>query len=60
MITSFRNKSYEEMLGRLNLFSVEERRLQEKIIECFKMLKRFMNVDAGKLFSIDNEQGVTG
>ncbi len=54
MITSLRNKSYEERLARLNLFSLEKRRLRGKIIECFKILKGFTNVDASKLFSIDN------
>ncbi len=54
MITSLRNKSYEERLSRLNLFSLEKRRLRGKIIECFKILKGFINVDPSKLFSIDN------
>ncbi len=54
MITSLRNKSYEERLARLNLFSLEKRRLRGKIIECLKILKGFTNVDASKLFSIDN------
>ncbi len=52
--TSFRNKPYEERLARLNLFSLDERRLRGKIIECFKVLKRFTNMDASKMFSIDN------
>ena len=54
MITSLRNISYEERLARLNLFSLEKRRLRGKLIECFKILKGFTNVDASKLFSIDN------
>ncbi len=56
MITSLRNKSYEERLGSLNLFSLEKHRLRGKLIECFKILKGFTNilVDASKLFSIDN------
>ncbi len=54
MITSLRNKSYEEWLARLNLFSLEKRRLRGKIIECFKIFKGFTNVDASKMFSIDN------
>ncbi len=35
MIPSLRNKSYEERLARLNLFSLEKRRIQGKLIECF-------------------------
>ncbi len=55
MITSLRNKSYEERLAQLNLFSFEKRRLLGKIIERFKVLKGFTNVDANKMFSIDNK-----
>ncbi len=55
MITSLRNKSYEERLASLNLFSLEKRRLRGKLIECFKILKGFTNVDASKLFSINNK-----
>ncbi len=50
MITSLRNKSYEERLAQQNLFSLEKRRLRGKIIECFKILKGFSKVDASKLF----------
>ncbi len=53
MIPSLRNKSYEERLARLNLFSLEKRFLRGKLRECFKILKGFTNVDANKLFSID-------
>ncbi len=54
MITSLRNKSYEERLTSINLFSLEKCRLRGKFIECFKILKGFPNIDASKLFSIDN------
>ncbi len=54
MIPSLRNKSYEERLARLNLFSLEKWCLRGKLIECFRILKGFTNVDANKLFSIDN------
>ncbi len=54
MIPSLRNKSYEERLARLNLFSLEKRRLRGILIECFKILKGFTNVDANKLFSTDD------
>ncbi len=53
MILSFRNESCEERLARLHLFSLEKRRLRGELMECFKILKRFTNVDANKLFSID-------
>ncbi len=54
MITSLRNKSYEERLASLNLFSLGKRRLRGKLIECFKILKGFTNVDASKLFSVND------
>ncbi len=47
-------KSYEERLVSLNLFSLEKRQLQGKLTEYLKILKSFTNVDANKLFSIDN------
>ncbi len=53
MIPSLRNKSYNERLARPNLFSHEKRRLRGKLIDCFKILKGFANVDANKPFSID-------
>ncbi len=56
MIPSMRNESYEERLARLNLFSLEKCLLRGKLIE-FKILKGFTNVDAKKLFSIDDLSG---
>ncbi len=52
-IPSSRNKSYEERLSALNMFSLEKRRLQKKLIECFKLFNGFTNVDKSKLFMID-------
>ncbi len=54
MIPSLRNKSYEDRLIRLNLFSLEKRRLRGKLIECLKILKGFTNVDVKRLFLIDD------
>ncbi len=54
MIPSLRNKSYEERLARLNLFSLEKWRLRGKLIECFEILKGFTNVDANRLFLIND------
>ncbi len=53
MITFQTDNSYEDKSARLNLFSLDQGRLG-KFNECFKTLKGFTNVDASKLFSIDN------
>ncbi len=53
-IPSLRNKSNEERLSHLSLFSLEKRRLLEKLIECFKLLNGFTSVDATKLFMMDD------
>ncbi len=58
MIPSLLSISYEERLTRLNLFSLEKRRLRGKPIECFKILKGFTNVDTNKLFSINDLSGM--
>ncbi len=57
MITSLSKKSYEE-----RLVSLEKRRLRLKLIECFKILKGFTNVDASKMCSMitHHEQGLKG
>ncbi len=52
IITSLRNKSYEERLASLNFFSLEKCRLRGKLIECFKIFKDFTNVYASKLFLV--------
>ncbi len=54
IITSLRNKSYKERLERLSLFSLGKQRLQGKTIKYFKIPKGFTDVDASKMFSIDN------
>ncbi len=54
MIPSSRNKSFEERLSILNMFSLEKRRLRGKLIECFKLLNGFTNVDTSILFMIDD------
>ncbi len=41
-------------MARLNLFFLEKQRLRGKIIECIKIFKGFTNVDASRMFSIDN------
>ncbi len=52
IFTSLRNKSCEERLARLNFFSLEKT-ASRKVIECFKILSGFTNVDVCKMFSIN-------
>ncbi len=60
MITSLRNKSYEERLVSLNLFSLEKCRPRVKLIECFSVFNIFTNVDANKTFSFGNSSRTRG
>ncbi len=53
MIPSLSNKSYEERLSTLNMFSLEKYRLRGKLIECIIILNGFTNVDRSELFMID-------
>ncbi len=54
MVPSLRDKPYDERLAALNMFCHEKRRLRGKLIECFKSLTGFTNVDNFTLFEIDD------
>ncbi len=54
MIPSLGNKPYEERLLNLKLFSLEKRRQRGKLVECLKLINGFTNVDATKLFMMDD------
>ena len=56
LIPSVRNFGYQRRLDRLNLFSLETRRLRGQLIETFKILKGFTNVDHQNLFTINNNR----
>ncbi len=51
MIPSLRTKPFEERLERLNLFTLEKRRLRGDMIQVFKYLNQFSNVDHSNLFT---------
>ena len=53
LIPSLSNKSYEERLTTLGLFSLTKRRLRGKLIECFKILKGFDNINYADFFTYD-------
>ena len=54
MIHSLCYKSDEEKLARLNMLTIEQRRLRGKLRECFEILERFTDDEANKLFIIDD------
>ena len=45
MIPRLRNKSYEEWLKELNLFSLSKRRLRRDLIKVFKIFRSFDNIN---------------
>ncbi len=52
MIPSLRTKPYEVQLDRLNLFTFEKRRPRGDMIQVFKYLNKFSNVNHSKLFKL--------
>ena len=57
LIPELRNRPYVERLAELNLFSLETRRLRGQLIETFKILNGFDNVDYRSLFQLS--EGIT-
>jgi hypothetical protein len=53
MIPELRNKSYEERLKDLDIHSLETRRLSGRLIETYKILNNFVNIDPNSLFIPD-------
>ena len=52
LIPSIRHKRYEDRLAELDLFSLETRRLRGQLIEVFKILRGFDNVDYRDIFQL--------
>ena len=53
MIPRLRNKSYEEPLKELNLFSLSKRRLRGDLIEVFKIFHGFDNININDYVTTD-------
>ena len=53
LVSSIKNKGYERRLRELNLFTLESRRLRGQLIELFKILKGFSDVDYRKMFTLN-------
>ena len=60
MIPNLRNKSYEERLEELNLFTLSHRRLRGDLIQVFKIIKGIDNMDCSKYFTIDRSNYTRG
>ena len=52
LIPELRHKSYQDRLAELGLFSLETRRLRGQLIETFKFLRGFNNVDFRSIFQL--------
>lgn len=56
LIPSIRQLGYQRRLNRLNLYSLETRRLRGQLIETFKIVRGFTKIDVNKLFTLSNNQ----
>ena len=56
LIPSIRHLGYQRRLDRLNLYSLEKRRLRGQLIETFKILKGISKIDHNILFTLSSNQ----
>ena len=60
MINDMKGKTYEDRLRCLELWTLEERRNRQDLIEVFKMYRGFSNISLHKLFFLDTIVKVLG
>ena len=53
----FKHKSYEERLVLLGIITLEKRRVRDDLIQTFRILKGFENVDREEFFKLDSNGG---
>jgi len=58
LIPALRNKSYEDRLADLSLFSLEKRRVRGDMIEVWKIISGYENIDRTSFFELE-ENGIT-
>ena len=56
LIPSIRHMGYQRRLKELNLFTLETRRLRGQLIEVFKILRGFENIDYQSIFSLNTNR----
>jgi hypothetical protein len=54
LIPALRNKGYQRKLEDFNQFTLERRRVKGQLIEPFKILKGFNNIDYRNIFTLSN------
>ena len=60
MLSGFKDKSYEERLKELGMFSVERRFLRGDMIQVYKIFTSIDNIEANKFFVVDHRQETRG
>ncbi|XP_076061759.1 uncharacterized protein LOC143037434 isoform X1 [Oratosquilla oratoria] len=56
LIPNIKNKSYENRLKHMNLFSLKKRRLRGDLIQVFKILKGIDNIKSDQIFTLNENQ----
>ena len=59
LVPQLKNQTYEERLQALGLYSLQRRRQRGDLIEVFKLLKGFEDVDSQKFFKLKGETSST-